>query len=178
MGRADEIFGEQFFHEQIGPHSKRRRTKHRHQLGKTFRRCQHLFRFGQVHRHPGLTKNVFASFERGNRHSRMHIRRRADPDDVEIGQGKEIGPIRHRRRAFTVFLAKLVAALVSRVRNGHDLDVGIFFQGGQMPGANDIARADDSDPQFTVIFLCHVSNADADLALRITIARAKFDRHI
>src|SRR5207248_2938192 len=34
---ADEIFGEQFFHEEISAHSEWRRTKHRHQFGKTFR---------------------------------------------------------------------------------------------------------------------------------------------
>src|SRR2546430_1782242 len=44
-----------------------------------------------------------------------------------------------------------------------------------MPGANDIARADDSDSQFAVIFLCHVSNTGVDLALRLTIARVNFD---
>jgi hypothetical protein len=32
-----------------------------------------------------------------------------------------------------------------------------------MPGANDVPRAHDSDPQFAVIFLGHVLNADSIL---------------
>jgi hypothetical protein len=45
-----------------------------------------------------------------------------------------------------------------------------------MPGPNNIARAHDSDPQLSVTFLSHVS--DVDLALRLTIARVKFDEFI
>jgi hypothetical protein len=72
----------------------------------------------------------------------------------------------------------LFTALVSRVRDGDDLGVGILFECGQMPGANDIARADDSDSQFAVIFLGHVSNTGIDLALRLTIARVNFDLYM
>jgi hypothetical protein len=108
----------------------------------------------------------------------MHVRRRADPDNVEIGHGQQIGPIRHWRRAFAIFLAELFAALVSRVRDGDDLGVGIFLQRGQMPGANDVARTHDPDSEFAVIFLGHVLNTDVDLALRLTIARVNFDLYM
>jgi len=35
-------------------------AKHRHQFGITFRGGEHFFGFSQIHRHAGLTKNVFA----------------------------------------------------------------------------------------------------------------------
>jgi hypothetical protein len=43
-----------------------------------------------------------------------------------------------------------------------------------MPGAYDVACADNPDPQLATVFLGHVSNADVDLVLSLTIARAKF----
>ena len=117
---------------------------------------------------------MFAGFERGDRHRRMHVRRRADPDDVEIGNREQIGPVPHWRRAFAMFFTELFAALVSRIRDRDDLDIGILLQRGKMSLADNTACADDSDPQLLIILLCHVSNPDVDLALRLTIARAKF----
>ena len=77
-----------------------------------------------------------------------------------------------------MFLAKLLAALVGRIRDGDDFGVGIFLERGQMSGPDDVARTDDSDPQFAVIFLCHVSNTDVDLGLCLTIARVNFDLYM
>ena len=89
---------------------------------------------------------MFARFERRNRHRRMHIRRRADPDNVELGQREEVGPIPHRRRRRIMFLAKLFAALVSGIRNGDDLDVGMFFQRRQMPITHNVSLPQRSRP--------------------------------
>jgi hypothetical protein len=96
---------------------------------------------------------MFASFERGNCHRGMHVGRRADPDNVEIGKREQIRPVPHRRGMRQMFVAKFFAAFVSRIRNGDDLDVGMFFQCGQMPLPHDAPRSDDSDSQFVIIFV-------------------------
>jgi len=127
MRTTEIIFREQFFHEQIAAQTEGWRAEHRDQLRKFFRRGQHFLRFRQIVRHAGLAENVFAGFKRRDRHGRMHIRRRADPDDVEIGEGKEVGPIRHRRGVGGIFLAKFFRALVGGIRDRQDFDLGMFF---------------------------------------------------
>ena len=85
MVRPPKIaFREQFFDDEIAAQSKRRRAEHCDQLGKTARHGEHFFRLGEIVRHARLAKNVFARFERGDRHRRMHVGRRADPDDVDV----------------------------------------------------------------------------------------------
>ena len=153
---AEIIFREQFFHEQIAAQSERRRAKHRDQLGKPFRRGAHFFGFGEVHAHAGLAENVFAGFERGDGDGRMHVRRRADPDDVEVRDREEVGPVLHRRGVRRIFLAEFLRAFVGGIRDRHDLDLGMFLQPGQVPLFHDVARADDSDSQFLVIRPAHL----------------------
>ena len=87
----------------------------------------------QIHRHARLTKNVFARFERGNGHRRMHVGRRPDPDDVEIVEGEEVGPVRHRRRLRHIFATKFFRAFVGGIRNGDDLHFRMPLERGQMP---------------------------------------------
>jgi hypothetical protein len=52
----------------------------------------------------------------------------------------------------------------------------MFLEGRQMPGANDAARSDNSDPQFVIIFVRHASNPmGVDLAKRLSLPRDTFD---
>ena len=85
MRPAENFVREQLLHEQIPLHPVRRRAEHRDQLRVTTGSRQHFLRFSQVHRHPGLTENVFARFERGDRDCGMHGGRGADPDHIELG---------------------------------------------------------------------------------------------
>ena len=55
-----------------------------------FRSCQHFFRFRTIHRHARLTKDVFTCLERGKSHCGMHVRRRANPNDVQIIDREQI----------------------------------------------------------------------------------------
>ena len=151
MRPAEIIFREQLFHQQIAAQAERRRAKHRDQLRETLRRREHLLGFGEIHRHPRLTKDMFARLERRNRHRRMHVRRRADPDDVEIGQREQIGPVLHRRRVRHVLVAELQRAFVSGVGDGNDLDFRVFLECRQMPGADDLSGADDADAKLVVM---------------------------
>ena len=82
---AENFVREQLLHEQIPLHPVRWRAEHRNQLRVTTGSRQHFLRFSQVHRHPGLTENVFARFERGDRDCGMHGGRGADPDHIELG---------------------------------------------------------------------------------------------
>jgi hypothetical protein len=78
-----------------------------------------------------------------------------------------------------IFLTKFLGAFVGRIRDGNNFDFGMFLEGRQMPGANDAARSDNSDPQFVIIFVRHASNPmGVDLAngclfreIRLTIPR-------
>ena len=148
---AEVILGEQFFHEEIAAQPERRRTKHRDQLGITLRGGEHFLGFGEVHRHAGLAENVFARLEGGDGDGRMHVGRRADPDDVEIGEREQVGPVLHGGGVRRVFLAEFLRAFVGGIRDRHDLDLGMLFQPGQVPGANDVPRPDDSDAQLLMI---------------------------
>ena len=87
----------------------------------------------------------------------MHVGRSADPNNVEIGQREEIGPVRHRRRALAILLAELFAAFVGRVRDGDNVDVGGLLERGQMPRFYDVPRPDNSDAKFLITFLSHDS---------------------
>ena len=153
---AEIIFSEQFLHEQIAAQSERRRAKHRHQLGEALRGRAHFFGLRQVHAHAGLAENVFAGFERGDGDGRMHVRRRADPDDIEVRDREEVGPILHRRGVRYIFLAEFLRAFVGGIRDRHDLDLGMFLQTGQVPLFHDVARADDSDSQFLMVRPAHL----------------------
>ncbi len=65
-----------------------------------------------------------------------------------------------------IFLAKFLGAFVGRIRDGNDFNFGMPFKRRQMPGANNIARSHNSDPQFVIIFLRHVSNP-----MRVNLAK-------
>ena len=150
--RAPEvILGEQFLDEEIAAQPERRRAKHGDELGVTFRGGEHFLGFGEVHRHAGLAEDVFAGLEGGDGDGGMHVGGRADPDDVEIGEREEVGPVLHRDGVRRVFLAEFLRALVGGIRDGDDLDLGMFLQPGQMPGADNVPRPDDSDAQLLVI---------------------------
>ena len=94
---------------------------------------------------------MFARFERGNGDGRMHVGRSADPDDIEIGNGEEIGPVRHRRGLRHILPTKFFRAFVGRIGDGDDLHFGMRFERGQMPCPHDVAGADDADSQFVII---------------------------
>jgi hypothetical protein len=85
---AERVIREQLLHEQVASHSIRRRTKHCDQLRKTARDTDHFLRFRQIHCHSRLTEYVFARFECGERHSRMDVRRAADPNDIDLRNGE------------------------------------------------------------------------------------------
>ena len=86
----------------------------------------------------------------------MHVGRRADPDDVEIGNGQQVGPILHRGGVRRVLLAKFLRALVGGIRDGHDFDLRMLLQSRQVPVPHDGAGADDSDPQLVVVRPAHL----------------------
>ena len=91
---------------------------------------------------------MFAGFQCRNRHSRMHIRRRPNPNGVQFRQGEQVGPVLHRHRFGRVFFAKFLRAFVGRIRDRHDLDIGMFAQSRQMTVTNDGACADDAEANF------------------------------
>jgi hypothetical protein len=45
-----------------------------------------------------------------------------------------------------IFPAKFLGAFVGRIRDGNNLDFGMFLKRRQMAGSNDVARSDDPDP--------------------------------
>ena len=153
---AEIIFREQFLHEQIAAQAEWRRAKHRDQFRKSFRRGQHFLRFRAIVRHSGLAENMFAGFEGGNRYGRMHVGRRPDPDDIQLRDREEIGPVRHRRGVWCVFLAKFLRAFVGGIGDGYDLHFRMFLQSRQMPIPYDRAGADDADPQFVIVGPAHL----------------------
>ena len=106
---------------------------------------------------------MFARFKRGDCHRRMHVRRRADPDDVDVRQRHQLWPIFYWPSVRHTLPAKFLGAFVCRIGNRYDLDIRVFLQTGQMAGANNIARADDADPQFVIVFV-HWFTCDINLA--------------
>src|SRR5213075_1143850 len=83
----------------------------------------------------------------------MHHWRSADPDNIEIWQSEELSPVPHRRGRWIVFPAKIFRAFVCRVRDGDNFDFRMFLESWQMTSANNVARADNPNPQFVIIFL-------------------------
>ena len=154
---AEVILREQFLDEQIAAQPERRRTKHRDQLGIAFRGGEHFLGLGEVHRHAGLAENVFARFQGGDGDGRMHVGRRADPDDIEIREREEVRPVLHGRGVRRVFLAELLRALVGGIRDGHDLDFVMLLQSGQVPPANNVPCPNKSEAQFLMIRPGHLS---------------------
>ena len=128
-------------------HAVRRRAEHRDQLRTRLRGGEHLAPLAQIHRHARLTENVLARLERRDRDRRVQDRRRADPDDVEVGPVEHLGPVVHDF-GNVKFLRDALGRFDSRIADRDDLHVGQRQQAGQMPLPDDAARADDADPQF------------------------------
>jgi hypothetical protein len=93
----------------------------------------------------------------------MHVRRCADPDNVDVRQRDQLRPIFYRRRSRHIFAAKFLGAFVCGIGNRYDLDIRVLLKTGQMASANDVARADDPDPQFLIVFV-HLLLCDSNLA--------------
>src|SRR4051794_33874251 len=85
----------------------------------------------------------------------MHVRRSADPNDIEIGNSKEVRPIPHRCRLRTVLFAKLLRAFVSRIRDRDNLGVRMFFQRRKMPALHNAARPYDANSKLVIALLGH-----------------------
>src|SRR5213083_3245912 len=83
----------------------------------------------------------------------MHVRRRADPDNVDVRERHQLRPIFYWRSSWHILPAKPLGAFICGIGNRYDLDIWIRFQRRQMSGANNVARADDADPQFLIIFV-------------------------
>ena len=109
------VFRQQFFDNKIAAQPVRGRTEHRHLLGKSARSRQHFLGFGAIIRHTRLTKHVLAGLERRNSDGRMHVWRGADPNNVDIRQSNQIGPVGDRNSSGNIFLAKFLCTLVSGV---------------------------------------------------------------
>src|SRR5439155_8815498 len=107
----------------------------------------------------------------------MHDRRSADPDTLEVRQGQELGPVPHRRCRWIMFATKIFRAFVCRIRDSDDLDFRMFLESRQMTSANDIARPNNPNPQFLIVFL-HWLCAISILRARCAFVRAKFDRDV
>jgi hypothetical protein len=112
---SEKIFREQFFHNTIAAQTVGRRAQHGHLLGKAARSCQHFFRFGAIVRHSGLTKHMFARFKRGNGDGGMHIGGRSNPDDIDVWQSDEVGPVSDGDSGWNIFLAELFCAFISGI---------------------------------------------------------------
>ena len=54
-----------------------------------------------------------------------------------------------------VFAAEFIGALVGRVADRDQLDVGVTLQRGQVAAAHYFARADNAKAQFVMISLAH-----------------------
>jgi hypothetical protein len=105
----------------------------------------------------------------------VHVRRRADPDNVQLGKRDEFRPIFDWHRIGQVFAAEFFCTLVGGIRDCDDFDFGIFLERGQMTGSDDIARSNNSDPQL-VIILMHWLYAISLVLNRVALARIMFDR--
>src|SRR5215469_1840383 len=160
VGTADVIFSNNLFYQQIGAHPEWWRAKHGHELRKTLRCSEHFFCLGEVVSHARLTKHMFTRFECGDRHRRMHIRRRADPNNIEIRQCQELRPVSDGRGMRDIFAAKFLRAFVGRIRDGDNLDLRVPLEHRQMAGTNNIASSYHPDSQFVVILLRHASKGD------------------
>ena len=106
----------------------------------------------------------------------MHIRRSADPDNIEVRQRNELRPVADWRSMREMFATKFFRAFVGRIRDADNLDFGMLFERRQMAGANNIARAHNPDPQFVIILLRHGSIATSILQNHSPLTRDKFDR--
>src|SRR5438309_11457884 len=98
----------------------------------------------------------------------MHDRRSADPDNIEVRQGQELGPVPHRRCRWIMFSTKIFRAFVRRIRDSDDLDFRMFLKSRQMTSANDVARPNNPNPQFLIVFLhwlCAISICELDALL-------------
>ena len=112
---SEKIFREQFFHNAIAAQTVGRRAQHGHLLGKAARSRQHFFRFRAIVCHSRLTKNMFARFERGNGDGGMHVRGRPNPDDIDVWQSDEVGPVSDGDSGRNIFLAELFRAFISGI---------------------------------------------------------------
>ena len=83
----------------------------------------------------------------------MHVRRCANPDYVDVRQRDQVRPILYRCRLRQFFAAKILRAFVGQIRDGDNLDLRMFLESRQMAGPNNVARSDNADPQFVIIFV-------------------------
>ena len=141
---AHVAVAQQLLKEEAAPHPVGWRAEHGHELRTRLRRREHLPALAQVHRHAGLAENVFARFERGDGDGRMQDRRRADPDDVEIGPVDELGPVVHHVGNVKIARDRF-GGFAAGIADGDDLDLRQRLQAGQVTLAHDAARADEAD---------------------------------
>ena len=88
----------------------------------------------------------------------MHIRGRADPDDVDIRESEQVRPVLHGRGVRRIFPAEFFRALVAGIRDRHDFDLVMLFQPRQVPPAHNVPCPDNSDSQLLMIRPAHVVN--------------------
>ena len=104
-------------------------------------------RFGQVARHPRLTEHVLAGVKRRDGDSRVHVRRRADPDHVDVGVVDDLAPVIADARNAELH-GEGLGRLAAPVADGDDFDVWESPQPRHVPLAHDIAGAHDPDPHY------------------------------
>ena len=96
---------------------------------------------------------MFAGLQRRDCDGRMHVRRGADPDDVDVRRRNQLRPIANWERRQRVLATEAFCAFVCGVRNRDNFNVGVFLERRQMASAHYVASPDDSDPQFVIIFV-------------------------
>jgi hypothetical protein len=63
-----------------------------------------------------------------------------------------------------IFAAKFIGAFICRIGNSNNLDLRMLLESGQMPSPNNVARSDNADPQFVIIFVhwCDINVANSN----------------
>ena len=90
-------------------HSVGGRAKHGNKTRVCICGCQHSPGLRQVRRHSGLAKDMFAGVKCGDRDGSMQLRRRSDPDRIQIGAGRR----RSSQRAATSGMPKSFATVAA-----------------------------------------------------------------
>src|SRR5437870_13275803 len=118
---------------------------------------------------------MFARFKRGDRHRRMHVRRCADPDNVDVRQRHQLRPIFIGVAPGTFSLQNFSELSYAELETATISTSGCFLRPGKW-------RVRTMLPAPTIpirsfwLFLCIGLRAIAILQTRLAVVRAKFDR--
>ena len=148
LGGADNALqAQQAPHRDLAGNAERRRADRRDKLGVPVGGGDHRPRLGQVARHARLAKHMLAGLERRDGDSRVHIRRGADPNDIDLRVVNDLAPVvAHARDA--EFRRESLRRFAAPVADGDDFNTWNRPQPRHVPLAHDPAGAHDSNSHY------------------------------